>query len=602
MASNNRPLVANLDFDDIKEDIINHYKANSTFKDYNFTGSALNTIVDMLAYNTHLNALTANFAINEMFLDTSQRRENVLSLAKSLNYQPTSTTASNVTLTLAIPRDGSEASFTIPAGSLAIATSGNTTFNFFTIQDYIVQYNTGDTTKNIDVIFYEGVQLTQRFIHSNSTISFPTFDILNTGVDTQTIVVTVNGIKYTKITPENEGVVLTNAASLIYFVEETYNLKHRIRFGNGVIGKGLVQGDEIIITYLTTKGVIANGINAFTVSISGKSGASIATVQTSAGGADIESIRSIKDNAPHWFQSQFRAVTTNDYEVIVKMNYPDIQAINVYGGEEVGKPGKVFLSIKPITGDKLSDAAKLNIKNNILNKFNIVTVKPEIVDPNFIELILNTVVIYDNAKLTTNTDAVKTKIVALYKTFNTDRLGEFKKNFFEQNLAEEIKLLDQSILSINTRTSLRYDINVVNSILGDYQIQFNNPLYHPFNGYNTDKGGIISTNKFYRIGKTFTSGFDDDGKGNIRLFDLLDGVKVYNNNKAGTVDYNSGEINIQDFDPSDGKLQFTAVPDSFDVQSANQYILRISLDSSIINLIEKDNKDLINLLNKSRSV
>jgi|TARA_R110000822_G_scaffold25827_4_gene78077 hypothetical protein len=602
MASNNRPLVANLDFDDIKEDIINHYKANSTFKDYNFTGSALNTIVDMLAYNTHLNALTANFAINEMFLDTSQRRENVLSLAKSLNYQPTSTTASNVTLTLAIPRDGSEASFTIPAGSLAIATSGNTTFNFFTIQDYIVQYNTGDTTKNIDVIFYEGVQLTQRFIHSNSTISFPTFDILNTGVDTQTIVVTVNGIKYTKITPENEGVVLTNAASLIYFVEETYNLKHRIRFGNGVIGKGLVQGDEIIITYLTTKGVIANGINAFTVSISGKSGASIATVQTSAGGADIESIRSIKDNAPHWFQSQFRAVTTNDYEVIVKKNYPDIQAINVYGGEEVGKPGKVFLSIKPITGDKLSDAAKLNIKNNILNKFNIVTVKPEIVDPNFIELILNTVVIYDNAKLTTNTDAVKTKIVALYKTFNTDRLGEFKKNFFEQNLAEEIKLLDQSILSINTRTSLRYDINVVNSILGDYQIQFNNPLYHPFNGYNTDKGGIISTNKFYRIGKTFTSGFDDDGKGNIRLFDLLDGVKVYNNNKAGTVDYNSGEINIQDFDPSDGKLQFTAVPDSFDVQSANQYILRISLDSSIINLIEKDNKDLINLLNKSRSV
>ena len=602
MASNNRPLVANLDFDDIKEDIINHYKANSTFKDYNYTGSALNTIVDMLAYNTHLNALTANFAINEMFLDTSQRRENVLSLAKSLNYQPTSTTASNVTLTLAIPRDGSEASFTIPAGSLAIATSGNTTFNFFTIQDYIVQYNTGDTTKNIDVIFYEGVQLTQRFIHSNSTISFPTFDILNTGVDTQTIVVTVNGIKYTKITPENEGVVLTNAASLIYFVEETYNLKHRIRFGNGVIGKGLVQGDEIIITYLTTKGVIANGINAFTVSISGKSGASIATVQTSAGGADIESIRSIKDNAPHWFQSQFRAVTTNDYEVIVKKNYPDIQAINVYGGEEVGKPGKVFLSIKPITGDKLSDAAKLNIKNNILNKFNIVTVKPEIVDPNFIELILNTVVIYDNAKLTTNTDAVKTKIVALYKTFNTDRLGEFKKNFFEQNLAEEIKLLDQSILSINTRTSLRYDINVVNSILGDYQIQFNNPLYHPFNGYNTDKGGIISTNKFYRIGKTFTSGFDDDGKGNIRLFDLLDGVKVYNNNKAGTVDYNSGEINIQDFDPSDGKLQFTAVPDSFDVQSANQYILRISLDSSIINLIEKDNKDLINLLNKSRSV
>ena len=602
MASNNKPVVANLDFDDIKEDIINHYKDNPTFKDYNFTGSALNTIIDVLAYNTHLNNITANFSINEMFLDTAQRRENIVSLAKTLNYIPTSATSSRVKLTIAIPRAGTEASFTIPAGSLAVATSGNTSYNFFTIQDYVVQYNTGDVTKNIDVEFYEGTQLTQRFIHSNTTDSFPTFDILNSGVDTQTINVSVNGVKYTKVMPETEGVTNADANSLIYFVEETNNERHRLRFGNGVIGKKLVAGDDIICSYISTNGSTANGINAFSVTIQNKSDASITTTRTSYGGAEIETERSIKDNAPHWFQSQFRAVTTNDYEVIVKKNFPDIQSINVYGGETVGKPGKVFLSIKPKQGDKLTDAAKLTIKNNILNKFNIVTVTPEIVDPSFLELVLNTVVIFDNAKLTTSTDTIKTNILALFATFNSDRLSQFKQSFFESQLAEEIKILDESIVSVNTRTSLRYDATVTNGILNKYQIRYNNPLFHPFNGYNAEKGGVLSSNQFTRVGRSFNSGFNDDGKGNIRLFDILDGIEVYANNKAGTIDYNSGEINIQDFDPSDGIIQFTAVPDSFDVQSANEYILRISLDSSVINVVEKDNKDLIDLLNKSRSV
>ena len=602
MASNNKPVVANLDFDDIKEDIINHYKDNPTFKDYNFTGSALNTIIDVLAYNTHLNNITANFSINEMFLDTAQRRENIVSLAKTLNYTPSSATSSRVKLTIAIPRAGTEASFTIPAGSLAVATSGNTSYNFFTIQDYVVQYNTGDVSKNIEVEFFEGTQLTQRFIQSTTTDSFPTFDILNTGVDTQTINVSVNGIKYTKVMPETEGVTGADSNALIYFVEETSNEKHRLRFGNGTVGKKLIAGDDIICSYITTNGSIANGINAFTVTIQNKSDASVVTTRTSFGGAEIETERSIKDNAPHWFQSQFRAVTTNDYEVIVKKNFPDIQAINVYGGETVGQPGKVFLSIKPKQGDKLTDAAKLTIKNNILNKFNIVTVTPEIVDPSFLELVLNTVVIFDNAKLTTSVDTVKTNILALFSTFNTDRLSQFKQSFFESQLAEEIKLLDESILSVNTRTSLRYDATVTNGILNKYQIRYNNPLFHPFTGYNSEKGGVLSTNQFTRVGRSFNSGFNDDGKGNIRLFDILDGIEVYANNKAGTIDYNTGEINIQDFDPSDGVIQFTVVPDSFDVQSANEYILRISLDSSVVNVVEKDNKDLIDLLNKSRSV
>lgn len=602
MAIVNKPVVANLDFDDIKKDIIDHFKDDNDFKDYNFKGSALNSLIDILAYNTHLNALTANFSINEMFINTAQKRENIISIAKGMNYIPTSATCSKVEITINVPRLGSERSFTIPVGSTLSAVSGNTSYTFNLTQDYIVQFLSGETSKNLKMIFYEGKSLTERFVQGNTNVNFPTYELLNDNIDTQTISLRVNNIKHTLLNPENESISNINNSSTIFFVEEIANKKYKLKLGNGVIGRKVNVGDEIIVSYLTCAGEASNGISSFSLSVKGRSDISIASSGMSYGGSLIETERSIKDNAPHWFQSQYRAVTANDYETIVKKNFPDIQAINAYGGEEVGKPGKVFLTIKPKVGDKLSQAAKLHIKNNIIKKFNIVNIKPEILDPAYIELLLNSTVIYDNSRLTSNESTLKSKIFSLFTSFNNNRLSDFKKSFFEQNLAEEIKLLDRSIVSINTRTSLRFDSTVTNNKLNKYQIRFNNPLYHPLLGFNSDRGGILSTNDFTRVGKSFTSGFDDDGKGNIRLFDNLDGVKVYANNKAGTIDYGSGILDIKDFDPIDGNINFTVIPDSFDVLSLNEYILRISLDSSIINIVEKDNIELINLLNKSRSV
>lgn len=602
MTTLNKPVVANLDFDDIKKDIIDHFKDSNDFKDYNFQGSALNTLIDILAYNTHLNALTANFSINEMFINTAQKRENLVSIAKGMNYVPTSTTASRVDVTIDVPRLGSERSFIIPVGTTLTATNGNTSFTFNLIQDYIAQFLSNETSKQLKMTFYQGKSLTERFIQNNLNLEFPTFDLLNGDVDTQTISTRVNDVKYTMLNPENESISNIDSSSAIFFVEEISNKKHRIKLGNGVIGRKVNVGDEVVVSYLTSAGENANNISTFSLSVAGRSDISIVSNNNSYGGSSIETERSIKDNAPHWFQSQYRAVTSNDYETIIKKNYPDIQAINAYGGEDVGKPGKVFITIKPKVGDKLSNAAKLHIENNIIKKFNIVNIKPEILDPQYIELLLNTTVIYDNGRLTSNESSLKSKIFSLFTSFNNNRLSSFRKSFFEQNLAEEIKLLDKSIVSINTRTSLRYNATVTNNKLNKYQIRFNNPLYHPLLGFNSNKGGILSTNDFKRIGKSFTSGFDDDGKGNIRLFDNLDNVKVYSNNKAGTIDYGSGILDIKDFDPVDGNINFTVVPDSFDVLSLNEYILRISLDSSIINIVEKDNIQLINLLNKSRSV
>ena len=602
MATLNKPVVANLDFDDIKKDIIDHFKHNNDFKDYNFKGSALNTLVDILAYNTHLNALTANFSINEMFINTAQKRENLVSIAKGMNYVPTSTTTSRVEATINVPRLGSERSYIIPVGTTLTASSGNTTYTFNLTQDYIAQFLSGESSKQLKTTFFQGKTLTERFVQTNTNTDFPTFDLLNSNIDTQTISLRVNDIKYTMLKPENESISNVDKSSTVFFIEETANKKYRIKLGNGVIGRRINTGDEVVVSYITCVGEAANGISTYSLSVKGRSDITLVSNTISYGGSLIESERSIKDNAPHWFQSQYRAVTTNDYETIVKKNYPDIQAINAYGGEEIGKPGKVFLTIKPKVGDKLSQAAKLHIVNNIIKKFNIVNIKPEILDPEYVELILNTTVIYDNGRLNTNESTIKSKVFSLFTSFNTNRLGSFKKSFFEQNLAEEIKLLDKSIVSINTRTLLKYDAKVSGNKLNRYQIRFNNPLYHPLLGFNSNKGGILSTNDFSRIGKSFTSGFDDDGKGNIRLFDNLDGVKVYANNKAGTIDYGLGILDIKDFDPNDGNINFTVVPDSFDVLSLNEYILRISLDSSIINIVEKENVELINLLNKSRSV
>ena len=216
----NKPVVANLDFDDIKKDIIDHFKDSNDFKDYNFQGSALNTLIDILAYNTHLNALTANFSINEMFINTAQKRENLVSIAKGMNYVPTSTTASRVDVTIEVPRLGSERSFTIPVGTTLTATSGNTTFTFNLIQDYIAQFLTNETSKQLKMTFFQGKSLTERFIQNNSNLEFPTFDLLNGDIDTQTITARVNDVKYTMLNPENESISNIDSSSAIFFVEE----------------------------------------------------------------------------------------------------------------------------------------------------------------------------------------------------------------------------------------------------------------------------------------------------------------------------------------------------------------------------------------------
>jgi len=599
----NRPVVSNLDFDSIKSDLVDYFKSKPEFSDYEFTGSGLNLLMDILAYNTHYNALAANFLLNESFIDTSLNRNNVVSLAKSMNYVPRSAKSSTTRITLNVPKLASEGFYIIPAGSYFTASSGSTKFNFFTVDDYTVNFNSSQFSNTITIDVYEGILSTQSFIHNNTREEFPAFDLGQTNIDTSTLTVSVNGLKYTQLLPEYEGLTSVDRNSRIYFVEETRLGTHRIVFGNNAVGLKLNIGNTIVATFLRSSGETANGVRAFSVNIPGRSDITIVgNVSPSQGGSSPESIQSIKDNAPHWYQSQFRAVTTNDYKTLLINKFADIKSINVYGGEDVNQPGKVFIAIKPKSSDALTQSTKDTLLTEILNKTSVVTIRPEFVDPFILKVVLKTAVIFDEAELTSNRNILKAKIQSLFNALNNAYIGDFLTNFNESYLSAQISDLDPSIISSNTRISLRVDIRALNGLLDFYTWTFNNRLYHPNDGFNAAKGGVVTSNLFYREGRTYQSGFDDDGYGNLRLFDFVDNEKITVNANAGTINYETGEVSIQDFDPANGNIQFTAIPDSFDVQSSQNIVLEIATDDSSVDVIEKNEISTIKNINLSRSL
>ena len=604
MASDTRPVIANLDFADIKKDIVRHFQGRSEFSDYNFEGSSLNLLIDVLAYNTHYNSLAANFLVNEMFLDSALLRKNVVSIAQSLNYTPRSARAAKATVTLSIPKLSGSNFYTVPAGSLFTAEGGGQSFEFYSIEPYTIQFDNIDpvgTTKTIEVDIYQGTETTQRFIVPNTIADFQRYELFNKNIDTTSLVVTVNGLKYLAVSEETQGINTTTGTSNIYFVEESRNLTYFLKFGNGVIGKAPEPGDEIIATYLVTDGPDANGVQVFSPSITGRSDITITSTVQSRGGSEIETINEIKDNAPNYFQTQYRAVTANDYEAILRRNFSDIQSVNAYGGEEVGRPGKVFFSIKPKNRDKLSDQEKLAISRDILSKFNLVTITPEIVDPDILRVIVKTVIQYDPSKITTTPEVLVAKIQALYNVLNTTYIGDFLQSLQVSKISNEIINLDDSIVSANTRTNLRIDVNATNQVLDRSSFSFGNRLHESIYAGEGSLGEVCESTEFNRLGRNIFSKFRDDGLGNMQLVDITNDGATIVNPEAGTINYQTGEVAISDFDPEDGNIGFIAIPESFDVNAIGNTLLQISVGDSTARAIDMNDIESLNSFNVSRA-
>ena len=600
-----RPVIANLDFDSVKQDLIDHFKSREEFSDYEFTGSSLNLLMDILSYNTHYYSLASNFLLNESFLDSAILRKNVVSLAKSLNYVPRSVTSAKSTVRISFSKQSDTDRYVlIPAGTQFTASSGNSTISFYTLKQYTVIFDNTDaigTVKQTDIEVKEGALRTQRFVAEENYKDFARFDLGQNDIDTTTLAVSVNGTKYQMVIPEDETLFELNSSSTAFFVEENRSGNPSVVFGNGIVGKSLSRSDEVVITYLASSGEDGNGISSLSVALSSRPDANIVSVSLSEGGAARESIRSIKDNAPKWFQAQYRAVTTNDYEVILKNKFADIRSINVFGGEDVGYPGKVFICIKPKSGDALSRSTKEFLKSEILSASNVATVRPEILDPKVFKVKLQTTVIYDGTRLATSREIIETRVKALFDYMNKNYIGEFLQSFRESILSEEIKKLDPSIVSSNSRTQMLATVKTTNRLFDTYTYAFNNKLYHPEDGFLDSKGGILSSSSFTRQGKNVISGFDDDGRGNVRLFDYIDNSKVYVNRKAGSIDYELGIIQFLYEVYPEANFELSVVTDSVDINAGQDVVLEIDVDGSSVEVLEMKETDLLRVLNLSRS-
>jgi hypothetical protein len=581
-----------LDFETISENIKTYLKGQEKFKDYDFEGSNLNVLIDMLAYAGHVSGLNTNIAASELFLDSAQIRKNVVSRAKDLGFVPASEKASGAQLEVKMSNirkpDG-----TIPTANDMTMPRGH---NFDTVYDGVT-YNFVNTTSvvptrdglnfsypTVDIV--QGQYITDSFVF-DSQIKNSKFVLSNARVDRSKLEVSVNsnGI-VSKYTLSTEVSTITSS-SRVFYAQENEEGFLEIYFGDDVLGKGLVDGDLISATYITVDDIHADGAKLFTMkdSINGFSNATITTLSNASGGSEKEDIESIKFKATKFYTSQNRLVTLNDYKAKVSEYYPNADAVAVWGGEDNDPPqyGKVFISLKPQNSDYLSVAEKAEVQTK-LNQLNMLTVRPEIVDAEIVKILLTTVFKYNTNDTTLSKGELETIVRNAIVNFDNTNLNNFDSIFRHSNLVKDIDASNTAILSNITNVRLRKRKQVNLSKSEGLVINFGNGFFHPHDGHNKASGGILTTTGFKVDGDIVnTYFFDDDGSGVVRRYSMQSGVRVFADLAAGTIDYTSGKISIDAIKftstvNSDTSIDFTVLPSSDDVVAIRGSLIDISVD------------------------
>ena len=375
------------------------------------------------------------------------------------------------------------------------------------------------------------------------------------------------------------------STSKVYFTQENEDGYTEVYFGDGSIGVELNDGDIITIQYTMVDLVHANGANTFSLldNINGFSDSTVVVTSIAAGGAEKESVESIKFKATKFYSSQNRLVTLNDYKAKVSEYYPNADAVAVWGGEDNDPPqyGKVFVAIKPLNSDYLSDTEKVQVKAN-LNKLNVITVRPEIVDPEIIKIMVTTVFKYNEKATDLTSGELESIVKETINKYDKDNLNNFDSIFRHSNILKVIDESDTSILSniSNIRLKLKKKILLLGQNAG-LTVDFGNPLYNPHSGHNSGAGGITNTTGFYISGDSNIMYFDDDGKGKLRRFYLSGSTRIYQDNEAGAVDYGTGKISVNSLNitstvNSDNTIDFTLIPNSNDVIAKRGSLIDIS--------------------------
>ena len=447
--------VTELDFDTIKTNLKNFMKQQTEFQDYDFEGSGLSVLMDILAYNTHYNAYYINMIANESFLDTALLRNSVVSHAKKLGYTPRSASAPRAVIDITIDSGNANPAFlTLPKNYSFLSNDiDGVTYNFVTLENY-TQAKTGNTWIFNDIPIYEGQYNSYVFSYSQIDNPKQIFTIPDFSVDTKTLKVSVQSSSTNtniSVYSISDGVLGSSGSDEVFFLQEGLNSQYQIYFGDNVFGKALPDGAVVTIDYLSTSGTASNAANNFigTVSVSGYSSIIVDSVVAASGGAPRETVNEIKFAAPLQSLSQNRAVTKNDYIKLIQQRYPYFDAVNVWGGEENLPPvyGKVFISAKPKLGFEVTDTVKDYIKNEILKPISILTVSPEIVDVDYNYLRVNCELFYEPSKTTQTSYDFETSIRQLILNYADTNLNQFNTYFNYSGMERVVQDYSTSIVS-----------------------------------------------------------------------------------------------------------------------------------------------------------
>ena len=586
--------ISQLDFDGIKVNLKRFLSNQSQFKDYDFEGSGMAVLLDLLAYNTHYLAYNANVAANEMFIDTADMRNSIVSLAKALGYTPNSATAPYADINVVV-NDATGSTLVMSAGTQFTTTVNGLSYNFVTIgSNTISPIDNVYTFSNLKI--YEGTYVTYQYTYDSTDVD-QRFLIQSASADVTTLTVQVQNSStdtvintYTKATSITE----LDSTSKVYFLQEAEDGKFEVYFGDGVTGKALTNGNIIILKYVVTNKTAANGASSFSLSgnIGGFSNVTLTINSNAANGAEPETNQSIKFNAPKTYAAQDRAVTVEDYKAKVKELYANTQSISAWGGEDAETPfyGRVYISINPKSGSTLTQTTKNSIIDS-LKRYSVASVTPVIVDPETTNIILTSTVKYDKTATSKTADTLKSETIEDLTAYNSNTLQSFDSMLRHSKLIEIIDDVDTSILSNITTLKIRKSFTPTIGSSTNYTVSFSNALYNPHSGHNASAGGILVSSGF-KIGSSANEYFfDDDGAGNIRRYYLVGDVRTYADNSAGTIDYATGAIavnalNISSISNIRGLastvVELTVTPNSNDIVPLRNQILNIDVANSSI--------------------
>lgn len=590
MATNSKGKIeiTDLDFDTVKSNFRNFLSQQSQFTDYNFEGSGMSVLMDLLAYNTHYLAFHANMLANEMFLDSTLTRASAVSHAKSLGYTPSSMKSSNATVNITVSNvPTSQTSLVMAAGTIFNTTVNDISYQFVTTSDHTATSDNG-IFQFQDIKIFEGTRVNYTYTVDSNNLE-QQFIIPSAAVDTSTLVVSVqNSVSDTTSTTYtlNTDYTTLTSTSTRYFIQEIEEGRFEVYFGDGISGKKPSDGNIVTLSYVVTNGDDADGASTFVAdsTIGGYSSISVVTVSSASGGGAAETVDSIKFNAPLKFASQSRAVTPDDYKSILPSVYSNIKSVQVWGGEDNDPAvyGQVYISIKPNTGSTLTTTTKNQIITS-LKAFNVASITPVIVDPVTLLLELTTTVKY-NPTVTEKTNSdLRALVETAISSFNTNNLEKFDSVFRHSNILKAIDDVDPAILSSTVAVKLKRKITPTLNAATKYTISFNNAAYHPTNNHSQT---VIESSGFFLVGNTNEQYIDDDGSGVIRTFYLLGGTtKTITNASAGTVNYATGEVvltslNITSVENADGTIDITLKPDSNDVIPVRNQVIEIDTVAS----------------------